>query len=419
MFKKMQNLIKAALKWTVYLRIFLGLVIIAGSVYYIVFNKTTVRLTARQLALMSLSAWLIWLLIFDRFFHAFCDFVVSLVGFRNHAKWQLQRKNPCVKVDEKLYFSRYLRVGKGVLVAPRKGYDVDQIEADRRSAGDEFSLPLCATVAFDGWLNRFGFRYIYVADQTLKPLKRPKQKPLKDTANPLIIGIREDGDPLSIDMWAGSFILIAGTSGGGKSRIMRNIFEPLLGSDVQVNLIDLTRQFVSYSGSISNVFEVEKLIIGLAEETARRQELLAAHHASDIRELPQNLRPQRILTVIDEASLLLWKDLASTKKDATDTEKSIAKIQVSLSQLLSFSRKCGIVFLASLTDPIQSEFGLRLTQATIRIAVDCGTNGVSEAFLGEKIGNDNSLVNGRCYIRTQGYRGFARVFEIADRRSKK
>jgi FtsK/SpoIIIE family len=337
--------------------------------------------------------------------------VSGIIG-RGHRSWQRQRKHSCVTIDGKTQYSRYLPIGKGVLVAPRKGYDADDIERDRLSASDEFNLPLCATIPYEGWFKRLGFRYLYVKNHTLVPIRRPAKTKANDSKQHAI-GVCQDGSPLTLDLWSTPLTIVGGTSGAGKSSVLWNIFVPLLGSDVQVNLVDLTGQFERLDG-LDELPRVVSLIETLAVETHARQALLKEHGVARIEMLPSDVRPQRILTVIDEAQLLFDTTLASDAAKATDEQRSYAHLQKIITNLISASRKCGIVFLLGLTDPLQSRLGIRLSNAANRIAVDCVTSGVSESLMGDASAADPTLRNGRVLVRSPTYNGIGRVFVTSD-----
>lgn len=156
------------------------------------------------------------------------------------------------------------------------------------------------------------------------------------------LGVKENGEALSLNVAQLPHLAIAGTSGSGKSTLIRTILASLLmvsdPDDLRFVLVDVTDELEDLYGiphlavdPIDDVEDAADVFEALVEELARRYALLKENGVRNITEynaLGVETMPQ-ILCVVDEFAEMMLSD-----------EKK--RIERAVSRLGIRGRKCGI-----------------------------------------------------------------------------
>lgn len=131
---------------------------------------------------------------------------------------------------------------------------------------------------------------------------------------PVMIGVDASGKNISIDLNSLPNLLIAGTTGSGKSMLLHSIILSLLSKRVELNLVDPKMvEFSQYQGcrKISNIvhnteeaLDLVKDLIQIMENRFRLLRSLGLRHAKEAKDMDP------IVLVIDE-----WADIVSYSKD--------------------------------------------------------------------------------------------------------
>lgn len=134
------------------------------------------------------------------------------------------------------------------------------------------------------------------------------------------VGTRASGDELVIDLVAeGPHTLIAGTTGSGKSVLLRQLVSQLSYTysprRLQLVLIDFKggagmRALAQLPHVIATLTDLtvkhtRRTVLGLSEEVLRRERLLAEFGVDDIVNLPTHIELARLVVVVDEFATLV------------------------------------------------------------------------------------------------------------------
>lgn len=208
---------------------------------------------------------------------------------------------------------------------------------------------------------------------------------------PLCLGADETGKPKFDDLHKARHVLVGGTTGAGKSVMVRTLLHSLFAfmpsEKAEIAIFDPANDYAVFKdkpnlwrGEIhSNRDEMRSLLEEFVEEMDRRLEILREYDATEIRLLPDNERPKYLIILVEELAALLDNDKGAEKP---------------LVQLLQEGRKTGIHLIMATQEPDSKTFSSRL-RANIpsRIALKVSKPGSSEMILGET-GAENLLGKG-------------------------
>lgn len=133
---------------------------------------------------------------------------------------------------------------------------------------------------------------------------------------PVLLGVNVEGSPVAYDLAEAPHVLVAGTTGSGKSVCLHALLLTLLAARsplrVQLVLIDPKRvEFAPYQGNaalytpvITEGIEAARCLKGLVREMESREKLLAARGAREWGELGDDASP-RLVVVVEELAALL------------------------------------------------------------------------------------------------------------------
>lgn len=198
---------------------------------------------------------------------------------------------------------------------------------------------------------------------------------------PLCLGADETGKPVFNDLHKARHILVGGTTGAGKSVMVRtllhSLFELMPSEKAEIAVFDPANDYAVFkdkpnlwNGEIyGNRDEMRGILEDFVAEMDRRLSLLKEYNATEIRLLPENVRPKYLIILVEELAALLDNDKEAEKP---------------LVQLLQEGRKTGIHLIMATQEPDSKTFTARL-RANIpsRIALKVSKPGSSEMILGE------------------------------------
>jgi len=172
-----------------------------------------------------------------------------------------------------------------------------------------------------------------------------------------IIGVNNTAQPITFDPLATPHLLVAGTSGAGKSMtILRPMAAQALAKGYQVVLANDAGGDYAPLGSHPNLIRAgegaaaaAEILTAVSSEVDRRSAILRTNGTSTWSRLPEHLRGNAapILLVIDELVALAWEASGEVKQ----------KIWRAVIHITSKGRKMGISFIAGTTDPTERTLG--------------------------------------------------------------
>lgn len=200
----------------------------------------------------------------------------------------------------------------------------------------------------------------------------------KGMSMPLYIGVDVYNNPLVADLADLHHLLIAGSSGGGKSVLLNCLIEGLLRKTkgIQINIIDPKKvEFGKFAHRANVVTEIEPIIELLGEIVAEMNNRYLAMKAINVANIAQynkhnsNAALTPIVTIIDE-----FAELTSMKKEATDIIDKIARL----------GRAAGVHLICATQRPTVSVITGNIKANMSRIALKCQTAVDSQTILGSK-----------------------------------
>ncbi|MDO5639442.1 MAG: FtsK/SpoIIIE domain-containing protein [Neisseria sp.] len=276
-------------------------------------------------------------------------------------------------------------------------YDFYRVRFANYQEWGKFHTQLCSALGFDSnriiaercTKNNIAHAYdvkILRDEKTWKPLsKQIFQTALStyqgDMLLPLCVGSDEVGKPVFEDLVEARHILVGGTTGAGKSVMVRtllhSLFELVGNDELEVAVLDPANDYAVFKDK-SNLWgnciygkrdEMRGLLEEFVAEMDKRLELLKVHDVANVYELKSTLRPQSLVIMVEELAALLDND--------KETERPLV-------QLLQEGRKTGIHLIMATQEPDSKTFSARL-RANIpsRIAMRVSKPGSSEMILGE------------------------------------
>ncbi|MEV5310713.1 FtsK/SpoIIIE domain-containing protein [Streptomyces sp. NPDC052610] len=173
----------------------------------------------------------------------------------------------------------------------------------------------------------------------LRRVRMPRKARPYDMVVP--VALREDGTAFERDYRKAPMALTLGANHSGKSMYQRSLIKGLAQLPVALVGIDCKRgveqnAFVPrLSALVTNPDDAASLLDVLLAEMEDRFDLLSLHGASDIWELPDEVRPVPVVVLVDEVAELF---LISSRKD----EERRERIVTALIRLAQMARAVGI-----------------------------------------------------------------------------
>ncbi|MFI0739963.1 FtsK/SpoIIIE domain-containing protein [Streptomyces sp. NPDC021100] len=173
----------------------------------------------------------------------------------------------------------------------------------------------------------------------LRRVRMPRKAQPADMVIP--VALRDDGTAFVRDYRTVPHGLTLGANLSGKSMFQRNLIKGLASLPVALVGVDCKRgvEQSGYAPRLSalatNPDQAVSLLNVLVAEMEERFDLLAAHGAVDVWELPEKVRPVPIVVLVDEVAELF---LTASKKD----EERRDRLVTSLIRLAQMSRAIGI-----------------------------------------------------------------------------
>jgi S-DNA-T family DNA segregation ATPase FtsK/SpoIIIE len=167
----------------------------------------------------------------------------------------------------------------------------------------------------------------------LRRVKMPRRARPRDMVVP--VALREDGTAFERDYRKAPMALTLGANQSGKSMYQRNLIKGLAQLPVALVGIDCKRgveqsAFVPrLSALVTTPDDAASLLDVLVAEMEDRFDLLSLHGASDIWELPDEVRPVPVVVLVDEVAELF---LISSRKDEERRER-IVTVLIRLAQM--------------------------------------------------------------------------------------
>lgn len=220
---------------------------------------------------------------------------------------------------------------------------------------------------------------------------------------PLTIGTRPDGSALAIDLAAMPHLLVAGTTGSGKSVFLNHLLLQLmaLGPDrVRFVLVDPKRvEFMPFR-DVAPVYVSDGDALAcaafLAEEMERRFHLLERFRARDITDLPADDRMPRYVCVVDELAALMLGSMGPA-------------IGSALTKVAQMARAAGIhLVLATQRPTVDVVTGLLKANIPARVSFLVNSRVDSQVIIDEP-GAEGLRGKGDMLVRIPGQRGLARA----------
>lgn len=218
-----------------------------------------------------------------------------------------------------------------------------------------------------------------------------------DQELPLVLGRAHSGRDLIADLSVMPHLLIAGTTGSGKSVLLHSILASLILSNVSVKLalIDPKKVELSYYSDIKQLMypvvtdpdDALDVLNDLVDEMENRFKIMARHSVNHINELDKKL--PYVVVVIDEFS-----DLMHTAKK---------EFQKKLCMLAQKSRACGIhIIIATQRPSVDVVTGLIKANFPARISCRVSSLTDSRVILGCS-GAEKLLGKGDALLSSVGY----------------
>jgi S-DNA-T family DNA segregation ATPase FtsK/SpoIIIE len=181
------------------------------------------------------------------------------------------------------------------------------------------------------------------------------------------LGRLAGGGILSLDLVAdGPHALVGGTTGSGKSELLRTMLATIVAghSPARVNLLLVDYKGGAAFGPLAHLphcvglltdlgpAEVARNLSGLRAELHRREQILDAHGASEVRGLDEALRPPSLLLVVDEFATLVKEvpDFLEGVLDVAQRGRSLG-----MHMILATQRPTGVV-----SDAVKANTSLRI-----------------------------------------------------------
>lgn len=215
----------------------------------------------------------------------------------------------------------------------------------------------------------------------------------------LIMGVDIDGNHIYTDLQKQPHMLVAGTTGSGKSMFLHQVIASLFMNHPTIDIYAVDTKMVEFSQYtmvsnfhyVTDALEAVKMLNNLVHTMEKRYEVLASHGYRDIGQANENgLKINPIVCIIDEFSDLIMR------KDYT---KNIEQCIVKLAQK---SRAAGIHLVIATQRPT-SDVITGLIKANIPSRVCMKVNSASESrIVMDTRGGETLLGHGDMYFKGNG-----------------
>ncbi|MFD6092833.1 FtsK/SpoIIIE domain-containing protein [Oerskovia sp. NPDC060338] len=137
-----------------------------------------------------------------------------------------------------------------------------------------------------------------------------------------------EGQPVAFNTKTSAHALVAGTTGGGKSILLQNLIYGGIIRDWDIYIADPSKGAADfgfaepYAKAIARTLEATAALMSLVyDEVKRRKDVNSQHKVGSFKDLPQDVRPARILLVLDEFTSLVTPDPVPKASEDPDAEE--------------------------------------------------------------------------------------------------
>ena len=281
-------------------------------------------------------------------------------------------KTEYVKIDKKRFFDIYdIKLSNGI-----RSSKLDRVLVDVGLAMSSHSHPKGYPVMKDG---------IYRIEIQREEIESPSFQAVynsfpKNYYAPIAVGVDTLGEFFSIDLNKLPNLLVAGTTGSGKSMLLHSFVLSLLGSDSLVHLVDpkmvefgIYENFKSIRSISHSVEETEAMIGGVRELMETRFGCLKSYGVRDIveynKKVDQNNKMRPVVIIVDE-----WADIVLQYKDIQKELCFVAQKgrAAGISIILATQRPSARVISGLVKANFSGRISLKVASAVdSRIVLDC------------------------------------------------
>ncbi|WP_114906796.1 FtsK/SpoIIIE domain-containing protein [Ornithinimicrobium murale] len=142
------------------------------------------------------------------------------------------------------------------------------------------------------------------------------------TADELMFATNVEGEPVAVDLMDGSHVLVAGTSGSGKTALAQGLLFSAASGGMQIVVCDAQKEAADFeflrshaSAYAITLEEVAAALQAAYAEGNRRIKLNRQYKVGHSVELPEDVQPPRLVVFVDEFTSLLDKETVPAKGD--------------------------------------------------------------------------------------------------------
>lgn len=163
---------------------------------------------------------------------------------------------------------------------------------------------------------------IVICETDPMPFPAPADYELADEREDLPFAVDVYGRTISYDPRSSPHLLLAGTTGSGKSVAVQLMLYSALLRGWEVYIADPSKGGTDFffsedyiAGMTGDVYEAAGMMRHVYEEVTRRKALNTEHKVSKVSELPAEVRPPRILMILDEFTSLMMQEKPPERSD--------------------------------------------------------------------------------------------------------
>ncbi|MDA8283584.1 MAG: FtsK/SpoIIIE domain-containing protein, partial [Actinomycetota bacterium] len=156
---------------------------------------------------------------------------------------------------------------------------------------------------------------LLVAEASPLPQMVPFDWRAADAADGLAFATGIEGEPVVFDPGESPHLLIAGVTGAGKSALIQSLLYGAAASGAELYIVDPVKGGADFvflrdhaKAFASDAIEAAAVMKAVYAEVTRRKDLNAGHGVGSVFELPEEIRPRRIVVMIDEFTSLIGQD---------------------------------------------------------------------------------------------------------------
>lgn len=164
------------------------------------------------------------------------------------------------------------------------------------------------------------------------PFPAPVNFDLIDQTRQILFATGVDGEPIEMDFLESAFALVAGTQGSGKSVTAQCLLYASVIAGHQVAVIDVQKDAVDFRfledhnvGFATDPMQAAALIQAVYAEGRRRLKLMAAHKVGHVKDLPDDVRPPRLVLFFDEFTSAMGKEEVPESDGSPESAKDRAE----------------------------------------------------------------------------------------------